>query len=98
MDNHATKQPSQNAEPTDGGDVLVLTLCVAYIVAAMAASVYLTCDGEARMGLSSFIALWLRELVLLVLVAVGLFLVAMGKVSNAIDTWLRAREKREAVR
>jgi len=98
MDTPATKQPRQNAKPTDGGDVLVLILSVAYMVAAMAASVYLTCDGEAGMGLSSFIALWLRELVLVVLVAVGLFLAAMAKVSNAIDTWLRAREEREAAR
>jgi len=93
-----TQQPRLSAEPMDAGDVLVLVLCVAYMIAAMAASVYLVCDGEARMGVFGFIALWLRELVLLVILAVGLLVAAALKVSNAVSTWFRTSEKQEAIR
>lgn len=68
----------------DVGDVLVLVLCVAGMVAAMAASVYLACDGEARVGVFGFVALWLRELVLSVLLAAGLLVAAALKVSKAL--------------
>lgn len=76
-----------NAESMDAGDVLVFVLGMVYMIAAMAASVYLACDGDARMSVFGFVALWLRELVLLVLLAVGLLVAAVLKVWNAARPW-----------
>ena len=81
-------QPRLSAEPLDVGDVLVVVVCVTYMVAAMAGSIYLTCDDEARVDAFGFIAPWLRELVLLALLVVGLFVAATMKVWNVLCTWV----------
>jgi hypothetical protein len=75
----------------DTGSMLVLLVSLAYLVATMAVAVYVVCDGQVRISLFVFVALWLRELLLLAVIAVVLLISASVKVRNVVMAWLEHR-------
>ena len=84
--------PSEKSADThrNGGRVLLMLLAATAVILAMAASIFGVYPFGKPVGIGSFVALWFRELVLVVVfVAIGLFIV-----TARLRKHLRARTMR----
>ena len=84
MNSDSLPEAGRKSSPHGGSEIAAFAVSVVVMLAAMVGSIYSVCDEPGRISVLGFVALWLRELVILVVVAVVALTIAALRIRTVI--------------